>query len=305
MNPQEAKPVESKTPRHRSPNYPAMSLKRAIDKIIVWYKADGLVASPRDAAMAHMGFEKFTGDAGRLLSTLKSYGLVQEAEGRLKLTQRGIDIVARPDDDPKRLVALKEAALAPAIYRDLFKEYGVNLPSDATLKAELIASKGFNPKAVDEFIKDFRTTLKNGGVSDSQVLESKEKDLEDEGSQFKVGDFVQWESQGVLQFQEPRRIREISDDGAWAFVEGSNTGVPMSQLSVVEQPKVNPPAGEPPKPRTVVEEIKRTPVGSEIPVAADCVMGVTASGKVTQGGIDKLISYLQLIKSSFPQGEGA
>jgi hypothetical protein len=42
------------------------------------------------------------------------------------------------------------------------------------------------------------------------------------------------------------------------------------------------------------------PVGTEIPVSKDCVMGVSAKGNVTQDGIDKLIAYLQLIKSAFP-----
>jgi hypothetical protein len=50
-----------------------------------------------------------------------------------------------------------------------------------------------------------------------------------------------------------------------------------------------------------VKSLGRTPVGSDIPVAPDCIMGVNATGRVTQGGIEKLIAYLQLIKGSFPQ----
>jgi hypothetical protein len=44
------------------------------------------------------------------------------------------------------------------------------------------------------------------------------------------------------------------------------------------------------------------PLGTSvsIPVSPDCIMGVNAVGHVTQGGIDKLIAYLQLIKGSFP-----
>jgi hypothetical protein len=46
-----------------------------------------------------------------------------------------------------------------------------------------------------------------------------------------VGDRVQWTSQGAAQFSEPRRVVAMSPDGEWAFVEGSTTGIPTSQLT--------------------------------------------------------------------------
>ncbi|MDP8981612.1 MAG: hypothetical protein M3O35_13605 [Acidobacteriota bacterium] len=214
-----------------------MSLKVAVDKINDWYKKDGLVASPRDAALLHMGFEKFTGDAGRLLSALKSYGLVQDTDGRLKLTPRGVDIVARQDGDPKKATALQDAAKGPAIYKDLLKTYASGLPSDPTLKSELIAGKGFNPKSVDDFIKDFQATLKYAGISSPAVLDSEQGD--DDGSDenhIQVGDYVQWESLGVLQFAEPKQIKGFSDDGQWAFIEGGAKGVPVKELTVADAP---------------------------------------------------------------------
>lgn len=50
----------------------------------------------------------------------------------------------------------------------------------------------------------------------------------------KIGDEVQWTSQGTDQFAEPRKIKSISEDGKYAFVEGSDTGIPVSELSVTE-----------------------------------------------------------------------
>jgi hypothetical protein len=235
MNPATDAPKDEKT-RHRSPNYPGISLKTAVSKIGDWYKADGLVASPRDAALKNMGYEKFTGDAGRVLSALRSFGLVQEADGRIKMTQRGIDIIVRPEGDQKRTSALKEAALSPDIYKKLAKEYPNGLPSDTTLKSELIAAKGFNPKSVSEFIKDFKATLAFAGLSTFGVLESEQEEQEDEspGPEVKVGSLVQWTSQGVDQFPEPRRVIKLTDDGRFAFVEGTSTGLPMKELTVVE-----------------------------------------------------------------------
>lgn len=45
-----------------------------------------------------------------------------------------------------------------------------------------------------------------------------------------VGDNVQWESGGVKRFKSPRKVTAISECGNWAFVEGTKTGLPISEL---------------------------------------------------------------------------
>lgn len=47
---------------------------------------------------------------------------------------------------------------------------------------------------------------------------------------FAVGDRVDWESQGVLH-GAGLIVREVSSDGDYVFVEGSDTGIPSGQLS--------------------------------------------------------------------------
>lgn len=53
----------------------------------------------------------------------------------------------------------------------------------------------------------------------------------------KVGDYVQWTSGGQERFPQPRKINAISEDGTFAQVFGSMTGVPTSELTVVDPPK--------------------------------------------------------------------
>jgi hypothetical protein len=50
-----------------------------------------------------------------------------------------------------------------------------------------------------------------------------------------IGDLVQWPSDGIDQFDTPRRVRatQMQDQQEWAFVEGSKTGMPVSELTVV------------------------------------------------------------------------
>jgi hypothetical protein len=59
--------------------------------------------------------------------------------------------------------------------------------------------------------------------------------MESQPGRISIGDLVQWTSGGVDQFETPRRVRAIKrhDGEEWAFVEGTRTGVPMSELTVV------------------------------------------------------------------------
>jgi hypothetical protein len=247
MTDQESPAKKDQKPRHRSPNYPGISLRAAIAKIEALYKADGLAASPKLAALKHMGYDKLHSEAARTLSALKSFGLVDETTDRIKLTQRGIEIVARPAGDVRRQKAIKDSAVSPEIYQQVMEEYRLTgLPSDSSLKSDLITVRKFNPSAVDGFVRDFRDTLELAGLSDLKASEPKQE--KDDGSvqqnSPQIGDYIQWESNGQIQFQEPRRIRALAQDGLWAFVEGSDTGLPVGELIVVANVKVDKPIGQ-------------------------------------------------------------
>jgi hypothetical protein len=49
-----------------------------------------------------------------------------------------------------------------------------------------------------------------------------------------VGEYVQWTSDGVDQFKPARKVTQIQDRYVW--VDGSQTGVPLSEVTVVEPP---------------------------------------------------------------------
>jgi len=49
-----------------------------------------------------------------------------------------------------------------------------------------------------------------------------------------VGDYVQWTSDGVYQFKPARKVTQIQDRYVW--VDGSQTGIPLNEVTVVEPP---------------------------------------------------------------------
>ena len=75
-------PADKKA-RHRSPNYPAIGLRAAIEKVRLLYDADKRAGAPVDAALRHMGFSTKHGQALAVLSAVKKYGLVEESSGRI------------------------------------------------------------------------------------------------------------------------------------------------------------------------------------------------------------------------------
>lgn len=60
------------------------------------------------------------------------------------------------------------------------------------------------------------------------------------GQTVEVGDFVQWTNQGADQFETPRKVLGIERDPTsgrmFAFIEGTNTGIPYDQLEIRSAP---------------------------------------------------------------------
>lgn len=89
-------------------------------------------------------------------------------------------------------------------------------------------------------LKVYDATIAYAGLSDSDKVDT------DGGGggnppppSVAVGNYVQWESNGQLQFKVPRRVVELLDD-EYARLEGSSSGVLISELTVVDKPIVDP-----------------------------------------------------------------
>lgn len=237
-----------KKARNRSPNYPAVGLENAVERVKKLWAADGKAGSPRDAAVKHIGFSSSHGQAMTVLSALVKFGLVEEKGGRILPTARAVDIITFAESHDRHRSAIKDAALKPSIYAELVNKFAASgqIPSDGTLRAELIADMGFNPKAVDGFVADFRRSLEFAGLLDgNQLLLSSEDANNPDADGFgeagiKVGDVVQWTSQGIAQWRTPRKVLEIVDQDEEKYVrveagDGDKGGhVPLAQVDLAE-----------------------------------------------------------------------
>lgn len=302
----------------RGASYPALSLPDAITRAQQFWNAERKSAAPIAAAAEHWGYSTKSSGARLAVAALLHYGLMEDSgssETRtVKLSARALDILLSPPESPAWKAAVQEAARSPKIIADILTKWGVaDLPSDQTLRYYLLRERDFNETAADGFIKDFRKTIVFaklvGGANIDVGISTKADPVLDKKPpkpEIAVGDYVQWESAGVLQFEAARRVRAFADhDGEqWAFVDDSETGIPMTELLLERKGEKLPAAAAPQVAPTLAMPSKPAvgkQVGASIPVSATCSMSIIADGEVTQDGLDKLKSYIDLIKSSFPK----
>jgi len=301
---QEAQPRQQ---RLRSPNYPGIDLETAVARARALYEHERRGTVNARVAVQHWGYSEKSSGGQVVLAALKAFGLTDETGEGAARTIRLSDLALRILLDTRptstdRQEALRRAALNPRIHSEVWTALNGNLGSEENLRHRLIFDWRFNENVVDSFIREFRATLEFAHVAEDANISH--GDEESDESSLKVGDYVQWESQGILQFDEPRRIREVSQDGEWAFVEGSNTGIPMKQLTVAD-PSANPPpaspSGSPPTPRVVVEEKPRLtppPPGTRQDVFSLAEGPVTIQWPASLGpdSFEDLAAWLDILK---------
>lgn len=231
-------------PKARSPQYPVIGLGEAIEKARAIYAKDYQNRVPRIVVAKHMGFNSLNGKSLGVLATLSKYGLTEGRGDDCRISDRALAIIAHPLGDPERVSAVQAAANAPEVFQKLDSRFADGKGSDEGLRAYLIMSK-FLPDAADIVIRAYRETKKvvgdESGRYDSSVLKPEEARALEEKRQKsiapKVGDYVQWTSDGVDQFASPQRVVWLSEDGTHVRVHGSNTGIPVSEITLAEPPK--------------------------------------------------------------------
>jgi hypothetical protein len=103
-------------------------------------------------------------------AALKKYGLLEDdgarEDRRAKLSRLADDILSNPDET-KQKEAIQEAALRPAIHREMWDKYHLDLPSNNTLLWELTRSRGFTERGANEFLRVYRATLAFAQLEDA------------------------------------------------------------------------------------------------------------------------------------------
>ncbi len=109
---------------------------------------------------------------------------------------------------------------------------------------------GYNEEAAKSLVDTYKATLSFAGldkpdeIGDSMHVSSNK--LEEPAAKVSVGVSVQWTSSGVDQFTAPQKVVAISDDGKWLWVEGSQSAIPVNEVTVMNTESLTPTPPPPP-----------------------------------------------------------
>lgn len=145
--------------RVRSPNYPALSLPDAIERIRAVYDKQQGTPEPREVVFEHMGYSGPSGRSMKAISALIKYGFLEDTkDGTLRVSNRAISILYPDPDEPNaKQEALMQAAREPSLFAKIFERWD-GRPSESSLEAFLIR-EGFNKNSVDSVSRAFYDTF--------------------------------------------------------------------------------------------------------------------------------------------------
>lgn len=287
--------------RTKSPKYPNYPLSTAIENVRKVYEADRTSPLPREVIAKHLGYSGLSGASDSNIATLVQYGFLERiSKGEMKVSQVAVDILI-PETDAQKQSAINRAAISPPLFAEIRNHFEGHAPSEQALRTYLMRRE-FHDRAIDPVIKSFAPTMamiekpnetESGGVGAEHELESDVQPANEGKVSVSVGDFIQWESQGALQFEKPLRVRWVSDDGSHLAVEGSETGIPMNQAIVHDAPSaVTPPPQSPPPASTSLPRTTKEGQRTAVFPVSDADVTFTFPKDMTLDQFEELEDYL-------------
>lgn len=152
----------SKRPKGRSPAYPSIDLEKAVQRVGQVYAKEKQYPVSTTVIPGLWNYASLNGPAAQQLSALLKFGLMAgEGAGddrEVKVTDLAVQILNHPSSDARQ-EAIKTAALLPAIHREMWDQYGTDLPSDSNILWRLTRERGFTDTGAREFIREWRDTI--------------------------------------------------------------------------------------------------------------------------------------------------
>jgi hypothetical protein len=296
--------LPSKSKRDRSPSYPSISLKTAMERLATLDEHFKRHPAPFAKAGLAWGMKVASSQASSTVAALKSYGLVDyEGSGadlKVNVTEDGLTYLRAQQDNIKREV-LRRAALKPKAIAKYWNEWGIPRPIDEVCLDELVLKGKFSQPGARAFLKVYDATIAYAGLASSDKIKDKgdiDSDILHDQEKAEIGDYIQWESAGVLQFEQPKRVRAIQEiEGSeWVFVDGSETGIAMNEVTVEQKGVPSKSAITPP---TLAEDVRVLPSEREWlrgPLSKDTGYRLIVTGNLGPKEIGKLITLLEAQK---------
>src|SRR5882762_1406569 len=144
-------------PRARSPGYPTIGLREAIEKVKLVYEKDYQNRIPRALVAQHMGYRSLNGKSLGVLSALTKYGMLEGRGDENYVSDLALEIIAHAPHTPERRRAIAEAASRPELFAEIDSRFQDGKASDSAIRSFLLTRK-FIPEAADTVVRSYRET---------------------------------------------------------------------------------------------------------------------------------------------------
>lgn len=167
-------PANPVRPIGRSPDYPGLSLKAALERAQQVHAKFLNHPMPSEDVRACWGYSPKSGPGLVALGALKRFGLMV-AQGRgegstVSLTSGAYAYFEdEREDQSERIAFIKKAALLPAIHKEIFAKYGASPKADV-LKHYLKTERAFTSSGADGLISEYAETMAFAGLVESDTL---------------------------------------------------------------------------------------------------------------------------------------
>jgi hypothetical protein len=160
--------------RKKSPRAPSLALDESVERALKIYDKEHRHPVPTDVIAQNLGYKSANnGSALSAIASLRSYNLLEKAqEGKLSVSKDVESYKYAPNEELRSQLKIKWLR-APSIFSELLEQYGEGLPSDATLRFELI-NRGFAPPSADSTLAVFKKSVEFAHFFEQAALEGDE-----------------------------------------------------------------------------------------------------------------------------------
>ncbi len=220
---------KEKKGRHRSANFPSISLDRSIMIVRTLYEKYRRGSVVFGVAMKALNISPTSSGALRVVAALLAYRLV-EVDGtgdarQIKVSDLAFRIIAdKRDVSPERDMSIRESALSPPMFKKIWEEHPEHLPPDDLLEYELTFVHKFNPGTSKDFINTFKKTMDYASVYNSDIMGDENHFVEDSPmttTRVGIQDLAALDQQRASMPSYPRKLSAEHEIANYRIMDGT------------------------------------------------------------------------------------
>lgn len=183
MADESAPDTSSKPKQERSPSFPFISLKKAVERAETLYANHKREAARLVTVAITWGYGAKSSGLLQTVAALKQFGLVEDLgsgeDRKIQITDLARRILA--DSRPgARENAIKEAAVSPKVIAEYLPKWVPERPSDAHCISELHLDRGFTADSARAFLRIFDETVAYANLDDDAGSRDERKEDQSE-----------------------------------------------------------------------------------------------------------------------------